>query len=296
MCTARPSVAKYRVRRAQAPALGASLVLSAALTAVALRAPGHYWLVWVSLLPIFAAVRWLRPSAAVPMGALWGAGLYLFYTSSSAPTPAPSLFLLALLTAIPAVYVGLAALPARTIGCKLLTLALGWTLIEAVLHVHNPTGPAGGFLAGSPAESVHLHWFARLVGCLSTAFLVACANASVVSILSNPRLGLPASRSLPKLPKGGASSPTHAVLAVQSWPPRQAWPRAPPTRIARVSRYVVGRPHPLSNRGRDVRDGCRSAPMTLVNKGKRLAIPSFPGGCRRFPSLPGKGVYEETMR
>ena len=63
------------------------------------------------------------------------------------------------------------------IGLELLTLALGWTLIEVVLHLHNPSGPHEGVLAGSQGEGPHLHWLARLVGYVSTACLPQFAVA-----------------------------------------------------------------------------------------------------------------------
>ena len=118
----------------KAAALIASLVLSALLTTVALRSPDYHWLAWISFLPLFVAVRWLRPATAALAGGLWGACLYL--VSTAGPTPAvealapaidptapaigPSAWLLALLMVIPAVYVGLAAGRARAIGFKLL--------------------------------------------------------------------------------------------------------------------------------------------------------------------------------
>ncbi len=228
-------------------ALAGSLVPSAALTAVALRAPEHHWLAWVSFLPLFVAVRWLRPATAALAGGLWGACLYLFCTAG--PTPAveamapaidpaaaavgPSAWLLALLIVIPAVYVGLAARPARAIGFKLLTLALGWTLVEAVVGLHNPSGQRDGLLTGSQGEGPHLHWLARLLGYVCTAFLVACANASLVGILSGARLSFPAYRSL-------AGSPNPAI---QSCTLRQAQARAPPIQVAVPSSIVVRSAH-----------------------------------------------------
>ncbi|MFQ5461126.1 MAG: hypothetical protein ACE5E5_00700 [Phycisphaerae bacterium] len=146
------------------------LVLSALLTTAALRVPDQHWLAWISFLPLFAVVRWLRPSVAVLAGGLWGACLYLFCSAGLTPAvdtagPAialsydaqvgvhalagPSAWLLALLILIPAVYVGLAARPTRAIGFKLLTLALGWTLIEVVVAVAQTYPPSPDF-ANSP--------------------------------------------------------------------------------------------------------------------------------------------------
>jgi apolipoprotein N-acyltransferase len=123
----------------------------------------------------------------------------------------------------------MAARPARAIGFNLLTLALGWTLVEVVLHLHNPSGRHDGLLTGSQAEGPQLHWFARLLGYVCTAFLVACANASLLGILSGARLSFPACRSLTGSPNAGAWAPSQVVLVIQSWTRRQAHPRAPPT-------------------------------------------------------------------
>jgi hypothetical protein len=211
-------------------------------------------------------------------GGFWGCCLYLFCTAGStsaveatgpaidptAPAIGPSGWLLALLIVIPAVYVGLSARPARAIGFKLLTLALGWTLIEAVLvttHTNTPEPQASaravsrnreprasaraglqsqdysntlqqGLLTGSQAEAPHLHWLARLLGYVSTAFLVACANASLVGILAGARLSFPPQRSLSGSLNAGAWAPSQVVLSIQAWTLRQAYPRAPPILVA----------------------------------------------------------------
>ncbi|MEE9294376.1 MAG: hypothetical protein V3W34_05340 [Phycisphaerae bacterium] len=229
-------------RSVKVAALAVSLALSALLTAVALRSPDHHWLACISFLPLFVAIRWLGPSAAALAGGLWGACLYVFCTAGPAPgvaatVPAidptapvfgPSAWLLALLIVIPAVYVGLAALPTRPFVFKLLVLALGWTLVETVLHLHNPSGPHEGPLTGSQGEGPHLHWLVRLLGYVFTAFLVACANTSLVYIVSGARLGFPAYKSLAGSPNVAAWHPSQVVLALQSWTLRQAYPRAPP--------------------------------------------------------------------
>ncbi len=246
------------LRSPKAAALGVSLVLSALLTAAALRLPDHHWLAWISFLPLFVVVRSLRPLAALVAGGFWGGCLYLF--CSTGPTPAvdtaglavgPSAWLLALLIVIPAVYVGLAARPARAIGFKLLTLALGWTLVEVVLvtsysNIPEPLASARaalqnqdysdslhqGLLTGSQGEGPHLHWLARLLGYVTTALVVGCANASVVGILSRARLSFPDRRSLAGSPIVVGRHPSQVVMAIQSWTLRQAHPRAPPIPVA----------------------------------------------------------------
>lgn len=218
-------------------ALGVSLVVSALVTAAALRLPGQQWLSWISFLPLFVVVRSLRPPTAALAGGFWGACLYLFW--STGPTPAvdtvaaavgPSAALLASLTVIPAVYIGLAALPARPIGCKLLTLALGWTLVEVVVCHHNHFGPREALLTDPQAERPNFHWLVRLFGYVSLGFVVACVNASLLGILSGARLRFPACRSLAGSAIAVEWSPSQVVRAVQSWNLRQAYPRAPPFR------------------------------------------------------------------
>ena len=140
-----------------------------------------------------------------------------------------------MLILIPAVYVGLAARPARAIAFKLLTLALGWTLIEAVCHLHNPSGPHEGLLTGSQGVSSDLHWLGRLLGYVCTAFLVACVNASLIGMLSRARLLLPACRSLARSPNVVRQLLSQAVLAIQSWTLRQTYPRGPPISVVAVS-------------------------------------------------------------
>ena len=215
-------------RSSKAGALGVSVVLSAALTAVVLRSADHHWLAWISFLPLFVAVRWLRAPEAALVGGLWGACLALFSAGGPTPVLALSAWLLALLIVIPAVYVGLAARPARAIGFNLLTLALGWTLVEACLHLQKAIGPREGVLTGAHVEGPPLHWLAGLLGYVSMAFLVAWANASLVSVLSEARLSFPAQQSFGGLPNPVGWLRSQVVPAMQSWTFRQAFPRAPP--------------------------------------------------------------------
>lgn len=216
-------------------ALSVSLLVSALLTAAALRLPDQHWLTWISFLPLFVVVRSLCPSAAVLAGGWWGGCLYFFCTvdptpafNTVAPIGGPSASLLALLVLIPSIYLGLAARPARAIGFKLLTLALGWTLIEVILRVYNVSAVGDGLLAGSQDGGVHLHWLVRLVGYVCTAFVVVCANTSLVIIFRNAKLTV-LLRCLPSAKPSTIVGPLAAAgVLIQSIFLPETHPRAPP--------------------------------------------------------------------
>lgn len=247
-------------RHPKTAVLAVSLVLGALLTTAALRLPGQQWLAWISFLPLFVVVRSLRPRAAALAGGFWGGFLYLFCSMGAVsavdtvgPAIAPSPWLLALLIVIPAVYVCLASLPARAIGFKLVTLALGWTLIEVVLVANhsntpmlqasaravlqtqldsgtlgNPYGFHHDLLTGAQGEGWHFHWLARLLGYVCTAFLVASANASLLGIASRAHLCFPDNRSWAGSLNIVVRLASQVVRSIQSWTLRQASPRAPP--------------------------------------------------------------------
>ncbi len=226
MFTRAQGISNKRLSGVKTAALAVSLVFSAALTATALRTTGHQWLGWISFLPLFLVVRSLRPLFAAMSGGLWGACLYLFCVAGSAPAIEPSLSSLALLIVVPAVYAALGALPARAIAVNLLVLALGWTLIEAVLL--RPLGLQQGLLTGAQGEAAHLHWATRLVGYVLVAFVVGCVNASLLSVLSRARLGIPLQRSFAELPRSGMCPASQTLFYVQFWALRQVYPRGPP--------------------------------------------------------------------
>ena len=239
MYTASRDVGKMLRRYVISAALVLSLALSAYLISVALRAPHFRWLGWIGFLPLFVAMRMLQPRLAALAGGLWGFCLYVFLTGGQ---PAevdgfntaivPSGWLLVLSIVIPLVYVGLAAGLTQSIGFKLLTLALGWTLVEAVIHLFNESGSHNGLITGSDGGAAHVHWLARLIGYVSVGFLVALTNASLIGIVSGVRTHLP-----PCLSLGGSCDtaeriPSHDVLPILFWAFRKAFPRAPPISVA----------------------------------------------------------------
>lgn len=213
----------------KAVVLASSIVATALLMALALTSPAYSSLAWISLLPLFWAIRFQGPTTAAFCGALWGISLYFFCSVGTAPAIVPTLFSLILLAAIPALYAGLGSLLTRAIGFNPLMLACGWILVEVALK---PLRLHQGLLAGSLADSVHFHWLARLLGYVFVAFLVACANASLVGILSATRLTFPVSASSTGSPNDVKWLPTQVVLVILSWTLRQANPRAPPIPVA----------------------------------------------------------------
>lgn len=247
-------------RNTKTAALMVSLMFSAFLTATVLMMPDCQWLSWISFLPLFVVVRSLRAPAAVLAGGFWGGCLYLFATrcltfdvEGLAPAIVPSAWLLVLLIAIPAVYVGLAARLTRAIGFKLLMLALGWTLVEVVLLVNHPNahelrdltqavlqyqpdssallshcGLHHDLLAGSQGVGQPLHLVAHLLGYIFVAFLIGCANASLVSLMCRTHFSFPPTMLLLGSSNAVGWLPSQVSVALQFWILRQTPPRAPP--------------------------------------------------------------------
>ncbi len=220
-----------RVKRGlSVAALAVSLLLSAVLMGMAVRSDAHAWLAWIGLVPLFAAVRSLRPVGAAVAGALWGGSFYFLSASGTAPVISPSLLSFALLATIPAIYAGLGSLATRAIGFSPLILGLGWVLVEVALK---PLGLHHGLLAGTQlaaaqTEPSYLDWLARILGYVVVAFVVACANASLLVILSGVRLKIPQFRSIVGLPESRLAPAWRTAFCVQLLPPRQTYPRAPP--------------------------------------------------------------------
>ena len=108
------------------------------------------------------------------------------------------------------------------------------SLEQALLTGSAYQRPQLRLLVASQRNAADCYRFARLLGYVSTAFLMACANASLVGILSGARLSRPPCLSLRGSPTGVASFPSQRAPAFQPWTPRQARPRAPPSQVAVV--------------------------------------------------------------
>ena len=163
-------------------ALVLSLILSAALMAVAVGSGHHAWVAWVSLVPLFAVIRIFSPRRAMVSGALWGLSFYLFLAFGTDVQGLATIQALLLLTAVPSAYAYLGALLTRRIGFAPLFLALGWIGVELALR---PLGFGEGLLAGSQGDGWLVRLPASLLGYGLVAFLVAYVNASLLLVLSS---------------------------------------------------------------------------------------------------------------
>ncbi len=188
-------------RAVKTAALGVSLVIGAYLLVLALASAEHSWLGWFTLFPLFCAIRVQRPVGAMVSGALWGLSLYLFLPTPFESTVASAGYStwihtsvlgltppLVLLTAIPAVYSFLASWLTRRVGFSPFVLGVSWMGVEFALA---SLGLRHALLAGTQGNSWFLHVLAQLLGYVFVAFLAAYVIASVVSALSDIRLGIP---------------------------------------------------------------------------------------------------------
>lgn len=198
---------------------------SAYLMALAIESPKHVWLGWITLLPLFYAIRVLSPARALVSGAFWGACLFLASVAFARTEIAPSLGSLTLLSLIPGAYCYFGAALTRRIGFSPYLLALGWIGAEFALA---PLGLRHGLLAGTQGDG----WAIRLIGSAAgyalVAFLVAYVNASLLSVLTAVRRGGASSRRI-----RGPGDTLRSYFAVELpsyWLHvlRQAQPRAPP--------------------------------------------------------------------
>ncbi len=121
--------------RAALVASASALLLSAWLTAVAIRVPSPHWLGCLSFLLLFTIIRRLRPGAASLAGGVWGGCLYAFCLARPASTINTLAFM---------------------IGPNMLLLALGWTSVEGVLHFHNLFHPREGLSLRAPSPRCFL--------------------------------------------------------------------------------------------------------------------------------------------
>lgn len=211
------------------PALLLSLILSACLMALAVRSGSYSWAAWVSLVPLFAAIRLLGPRRAMLCGALWGLSLYAFLVLGTEARIAGTIRSLTLLSAVPAIYAYLGTLLTRRIGFAPLFLGLGWIGVELALR---PLGLHNGLLGGSQGDGTLMHLVGGVLGYCLVASLVAYVNASLLSVLSGvcSRVSEPASVL-------GSADPVGCVwhfvsTKCPSFGTHSSRPRAPPVSLA----------------------------------------------------------------
>ena len=218
----------------KAATLALSLIVSALLVALSLASPDHAWLRWSAfggLLPLFVAIRVLRPGRAMLCGALWGLSLYAFCVAVFNTGVSDALSSLALLAAIPAIYAYLAAKLTRWIGFSPFVLGVTWMGVELAFK---PLGLHTGLLAGTQADGTLIHWLGGALGYVLVAFVVAYVNAALLSALQAARLRLPrpAYRSISTHCQTRLIPQTLSCFPLFAISPSQ--PRAPPIRTLLV--------------------------------------------------------------
>lgn len=113
-----------------------AVACGAALGALSRTGQAPFWVGWLALLPIFLAIRFSSPLAAIGLAAAWGAALCTAQAMIDAHflpdlrASATSIGLLATLVTLPAAYAGLSATVTRFIGFRPIVIALGWVVVE----------------------------------------------------------------------------------------------------------------------------------------------------------------------
>ena len=159
--------------------------VSAGLMVIALGSSTYWWLGWVTLVPLFLAIRLLRPMGALAAGAVWGSALY-FLSSTLGSTAIPQTpVALVLLTVIPALYTCLGCIVTARKGFHPFLLGLGWAGVELALQ---PLALRNGLLPAAMGNSAWVLTLGKMGGYILVAFLVAFVNAAILSILSGVRL------------------------------------------------------------------------------------------------------------
>jgi len=161
------------------------IVLSAYATAYAAQAGHRAWLGFLALLPLFSAIRVLRPLAAAGCGALWAISLAVFLHLTGGETSVVSA---GSLVAIGTCYTGLSAALTGWIGFSPFVLGVGWMGVELAL---SPLGLHNGLLSASQSDTALMDHLGHALGYVLVAFLVAYVNAALVAVLGRVHLTAP---------------------------------------------------------------------------------------------------------
>jgi apolipoprotein N-acyltransferase len=166
--------------------IAGAVAASAFLMALAIASPSYWWLGWVTLLPLFLAIRVFTPLGASLCGGLWGGALFASAVALFDTPIQGDLLSFLLLCLIPASYAFVGARLTGRVGFSPLVLAFGWIGVELALA---PLGLRHGLLAGTQGDGVVVRVVGSFTGYALVAFLVAYVNASLLSVLSCVRLG-----------------------------------------------------------------------------------------------------------
>ncbi|MDD4051475.1 MAG: hypothetical protein PHR28_06220 [candidate division Zixibacteria bacterium] len=153
------------------------IVVSACIISRWNTVPHNPLLAAIIIIPLFLAIRLLSPSKAALGGFLWSFVL-CFHTVTVAVAP-DGRFLAQefLLLTVPALYVYAGAHYTRSYGFQPLTLALGWIVVELVLHF---SGYRQGLLSSCCGNGFVQRVIADFLGYGFVAFAVALINAAAV--------------------------------------------------------------------------------------------------------------------
>ncbi len=164
-----------------------ALVGSAFLMSSGLSTTGAAWLGWVALLPLFASIRFCRPSRALWAGAIWGLSLYGFAAGRPDSALQVGLLPLLLLALVPAAYTLFGAYMTRWIGFSPFVLGVSWMGVELAFR---PLGLRHGLLAGLHSEGALIQYVGAALGYVLVAFVVAYVSALVLSVLVRVRVSV----------------------------------------------------------------------------------------------------------
>ncbi|UCG33975.1 MAG: hypothetical protein JSU68_04925 [Phycisphaerales bacterium] len=217
--------AQVKVRAgAKAGGLAALLAAGAIAVGASIGLAGWGWLCWVGLLPVFLAIRIVRPGAAMMAGGLWGGSLFvtLAFLGDGIPLTLRSL---GLMVVIPALYCGSGVCVTRRVGFNPLVLGLGWVGVELALGW---LGLCRGLLTGAGSQGPVIAVAGRVLGYACAAFLIAYLNALLVSLAADLRL----TGSEPREVAAGDDGRALGLLDDSAWCPIpiicSMQPRAPP--------------------------------------------------------------------
>lgn len=167
---------------AKASALLASLIAAGVLTGESVSVHAHTWLSWFALIPVFIAIRFLKPSLAAVCGAIWGFSIYAYSAVSGGSGFEPTLLSCLLLTLVPAVYAWFGSHATMRRGFDPLILGLGWAAVEFALA---PVKLRYGLIASVQIDNLVLLVVGKTGGCIVVAFLVAFVCATILGAVTD---------------------------------------------------------------------------------------------------------------